>query len=95
MNFNTKNANFTGVIQVDTSIAKPTVIYASEYFFYTKGATVTLKDESGAVIPTSDYTQTKIRQNYIGIQVTNAKYNGKKISINVVPVKSADDESHT
>lgn len=42
MNFNTRNGKFIGKVEINTNIDKPTVIYASEYFFYTRGAKVTL-----------------------------------------------------
>ena len=50
MDFNPKNGNFTGQIQLNTDIKKPTIIYVNEKFYYSSGEVVILKDDKGQVI---------------------------------------------
>lgn len=92
MFYNKRNAHFQGDVQIDTSITKPSVIYASKKFFYPNGYTLLVQDDKGEIIPAADYKVTDIKENYIGVQVTNTKWNGKVLSILLAPKSSEEVE---
>ena len=85
--------DFLGAIQVDTSIAQPSIIFKSDEYYYQNGYTLTVLDKDTNIIPSGDYKFTDIKHNYIGIQITNNKYNGQQVSFKIVAKPEPSDNA--
>lgn len=83
------------MIKVDTSIAQPSILYLSSEYYYRTGYTLTVIDKDGKTVAASSYKITDIKHNYIGVQITNAQYNGQLITFKAAANKVAEGEENS
>lgn len=81
--FDTASGLFKGTFTVDTTIAKPTIVYKSDEYYYPNGYTHSVTDSNGTIIGASDLTISNSTPNYLEIQITNSNLNGKNLTITI------------
>ena len=84
MQFSTQTSDFHAMFIVDTTIAEPTVLYKSDYYWYSTGFNINVVDSrNNILVAGKDYTIDLSQKNYARILVTNKAFNGQTLNIAV------------